>query len=985
MVGLASVFAASAGLVSAVRGASSSVFAAEPQFTIPASVSDGATLLPNVDDPQAVDAQLVCPGYRASEVHKTRQGFTASLQLAGEPCNVYGTDVDVLSLSVEYQAADRLNIQIVPTHVDASNASWYFLSEDVIPRAHSSSNGSFAHHNLDFSWSNDPSFHFRVIRKTTGDVLFNTEGSVLVYENQFIEFVSSLPDDYNLYGFGEHTQQFRILDNNTMTMYANDGGNDIDKNMYGSHPFYMDTRYYEMDEVRGTYHRVNASEANNSKEYTSYSHGIFLRNAHGQEVLTKPQSLTWRMLGGTIDLTFYSGPSPAEVTRNYQVSTVGLPAMQKYDTLGFHQARWGYASWSELAGVVDTFEKFGIPLEYIWGDIDYMRGYRNFDNDPIRFPYDEGENFLQKLHNSGRRYVPIVDSALYIPDPANASDEYATYTRGAENDVFIKNPDGSLYVGAVWPGYTVFPDWHHPKAADFWGNELAIWHQKVAYDGIWIDMSEVASFCVGSCGSNNIKLNPAHPPFLLPGQPGNLIFDYPEGFNITNSTEATSAAAASASQAATATAEPSDTTKSVSYLRTTPTPGVRNVNYPRYVLKNMAATGRDLAAQAVSPNATHVDGVQEYDVHNLFGHQILKATYDGLLKILPGKRPFIIGRSTFAGSGKWAGHWGGDNKSRFSAMYFSISQALSFSLFGFPMFGTDSCGFNGNTDEELCNRWMQLSAFFPFCRNHNTLGAISQEPYRWASVIDATKSAMRIRYAVLPYLYTLFHFAHTSGSTVMRALAWEFPNEPLLASIDTQFLLGPSLMIIPVLEPLADSVKGIFPGVGRSQIWYDWYTQMAVDAEPGINTTIPAPLGHIPVFVRGGGILPMQEPALTTEAARKTPWALLTALDSKGTASGQLYLDDGESLYPDATLNVEFKAAHSQLHARAHGEWSELNPLANVTVMGITGEPSSVTFNGHVVPETAVNYNATSEVLFVSGLQNMTARGAWSKSWVLKW
>lgn len=91
-----------------------------------------------------------------------------------------------------------------------------------------------------------------------------------------------------------------------------------------------------------------------------------MRNAHGQEIILDPRKLTWRTLGGAIDLTFYSGPSQVEVTRNYQLSTVGLPAMQKYSTFGFHQCRWGYTNWSEVENVVDNFEKFGIPLEYIW-------------------------------------------------------------------------------------------------------------------------------------------------------------------------------------------------------------------------------------------------------------------------------------------------------------------------------------------------------------------------------------------------------------------------------------------------------------------------------------------------------------------------------------------------------------------------------------------------------------------------------------------
>lgn len=127
----------------------------------------------------------------------------------------------------------------------------------------------------------------------------------------------------------------------------------------------MDTRYYEVGKD-GSFKLVTSDETDHSKDYASFSHGVFMRNAHGQEVLLDPQNLTWRTLGGAIDLTFYSGPSQAEVTRNYQLSTIGLPAMQKYSTLGFHQCRWGYANWSEVEDVVANFEKFDIPLEYVW-------------------------------------------------------------------------------------------------------------------------------------------------------------------------------------------------------------------------------------------------------------------------------------------------------------------------------------------------------------------------------------------------------------------------------------------------------------------------------------------------------------------------------------------------------------------------------------------------------------------------------------------
>ncbi|KAF2091303.1 glycoside hydrolase family 31 protein [Saccharata proteae CBS 121410] len=952
-----------------------------PIFTVPAGAAIGANVLPNINDPEAVDVQTVCPGYKASNVQRNAYGFSATLGLAGDPCNVYGIDVGILNLTVQYQSADRLSINISPAELNSTSMPWYILSERLVPRPSLDIDADSTTSDIDLqmSWSNEPTFSFTVLRKSTGDILFDTTGSVLVYENQFIEFVTSMPEDYNIYGLGEHIHGLRLGNNYTATFYAADSGDPIDYNTYGTHPFYLDTRYFDVDSETGNMTLVTTQDTNSSSEYLSYSHGVYLRNAHGMEVLMKPENITWRALGGSIDLYFFDGPTQPEVTKQYEIGAIGFPAMQQYFTFGYHQCRWGYTNWTELQDVVDNFAKFGIPLDNIWTDIDYMDQYRDFSTDPHAFPVPEGQAFLKRIHDAGLHYIPIVDSAIYIPNPENASDAYGTYDRGHSNMTFLKNPDGSEYIGAVWPGYTVFPDWQIDTSVPWWSNELVMWHEQIPFDGIWIDMSEVSSFCVGSCGSRNMTLNPVHPPFSLPGEPGDKIYDYPEGFNLTNSTEAAEASLLSSSQAAaSSTAGSSSTT--TSYLRTSPTAGARNVEHPPYVINNVQG---DLSVHAVSPNATHFNGVQEYDVHNLWGYQILNATYEALLDVFPGKRPFIIGRSTFAGAGKWAGHWGGDNASKWLYMFFSIPQALSFSLFGIPMFGVDTCGFNGNSDEELCNRWMQLSAFFPFYRNHNILSANSQEPYVWSSVIDASKSAMAIRYAILPYMYTLFHSAHTTGSTVMRALAWEFPNDPSLAAADRQFLLGPSILVTPVLEQGADSVNGVFPGSAHGTRWYDWYTHTLVDGQKGKNISIAAPLGHIPVYVRGGAVIPMQEPGLTTRDTRQSRWSLLVALDGTGAASGSLYLDDGESVVPEETLDVSFTATEGKLWASATGLFEDTNSLANVTVMGLEKEPAEVMFNGAEVK--GFDFNSSSGCLKVLGLENMTAGGAWSRDWVLSW
>lgn len=279
MVGFKNLLAG-ASLLLAVYGASSTSSAPYHQFTIPASADYGETLIANVDDPQAVNAQNVCPGYKASSVQHIARGMTAQLQLAGEPCNVYGDDVESLDLTVEFLAKDRLNVQITPSNVDASNASWYRLPEAIVPRPQADKGASTENSEFEISWSNGPSFSFKVTRKATGDVLFDTTGTVLVFENQFIEFITALPQDYNLYGLGEHYNQLRLLEDKVITIYASDMGDPIDEyvhpapafaswtfntdhpysNIYGSHPFYLDTRYYEVDgegahKVRGQQRR----------------------------------------------------------------------------------------------------------------------------------------------------------------------------------------------------------------------------------------------------------------------------------------------------------------------------------------------------------------------------------------------------------------------------------------------------------------------------------------------------------------------------------------------------------------------------------------------------------------------------------------------------------------------------------------------------------------------------------------------------------
>ena len=216
----------------------------------------------------------------------------------------------------------------------------------------------------------------------------------------------------------------------------------------------------------------------------------------------------------------------------------------------------------------------------------------------------------------------------------------------------------------------------------------------------------------------------------------------------------------------------------------------------------------------------------------------------------------------------------------------------------------------------------------------------------------------------------------------MRALAWEFPSDPTLASADRQFFLGPAILVTPCLVQGATSVDGVFPGVGSGAVYYDWYNLTQIVAAPGQNVTIDAPLGHIPVYVRGGYVLPMQQPAMTTNQSRVTPWSILVALSETGAASGSLYLDDGESLVPEETLYVDLAATGSKLWASGRGTYVDMNALANVTVLGVQASPSTVSFNG--ISVAGWGYDAGSKVLTVP-LGNVTGPGAWTQDWMLAW
>ncbi|KAM9818290.1 lysosomal alpha-glucosidase [Syngnathus typhle] len=368
---------------------------------------------------------------------------------------------------------------------------------------------------------------------------------------------------------------------------------------------------------------------------------------------------------------------------------------------------------------------------------------------------------------------------------------------------------------------------------------------------------------------------------------------------------------------------------------------------------------KTVCASALQNQSTH------YNLHSLYGLMEGKASANALRRILA-KRPFVISRSTFPSQGMYTGHWLGDNRSQWPDLYSSIAGVLTFNLLGIPLVGADICGFSEQPEEELCIRWTQLGAFYPFARNHNAIDMKPQDPTAFSPFARvAMQQALLLRYSLFPLLYTLFHHAHAKGHTVARPLMFEFPKDTRTYNIDKQFLWGRSLLVTPVLEDGVSFVEGYFP----KSLWYDYYTGDSINGT-GEEVRLSAPLDKINLHLREGSIIPTQTPNLTLWVSSGQPLHLVTALSENGTACGDLFWDDGESL--DTFENnqyayIVFSAAQQTMSSqvlRTHLEASQIT-VQSVSFYGVKKKPSKVLVNSK---DAAFAYRSN-QVLTVAGLE----------------
>jgi alpha-glucosidase len=599
------------------------------------------------------------------------------------------------------------------------------------------------------------------------------------------------------------------------------------------------------------------------------AYGLFLDNTYKSSFDFGKESsdfFSFGATGGDLNYYFIAGPHPKQVIERYTSLTGRTPLPALY-AFGFQQCRYSYYPESRVRQIANEFRTRKIPADVIWLDIDYQQGYKPFTINREYFPHFE--QMVKDLGDQGFKMVVISD--LHIKKEAG----YKPYDEGTAGDHFIKNPDGSQYVGKVWPGDSVFPDFTLASARKFYGSQFKFFTD-MGIAGIWNDMNEPA------------------------------VFRYPD--------------------------------------KTMPLDTVHRV---------------DSETENRNP-AGPIRKTDHREIHNVLGMENVRATYEGLLQLRPNERPFVMTRAAFAGAQRYAATWTGDNQSSWLHFRLSLPTLLNLGVSGYPFAGNDVGGFDGSPVPDLLTRWIELGAFLPIYRDHTTNGTRDQEPWVHGPEHEAIRRHyIETRYRLLPYIYTSMEETSRTGIPLMRAM---FVEHPLLGRMeginDKEYFFGRDLLVAPKVLETVDPYEVILPG----PVWYDYWTGKKVEAKQraawdkehsiGVAETpmvgsikVDPKLDELPVYVRGGAILP-HEPLIQT-TAEKPQGPLELRVYPGPDCSGSVYTDDGHTFdykqghYFRQSFTCEATAQGVTVKlGKAEGDYTPWWTQVHVTVYGGT-EPVS--------------------------------------------
>lgn len=596
---------------------------------------------------------------------------------------------------------------------------------------------------------------------------------------------------------------------------------------------------------------------------------------------------TFGAVDGPLDYYLIYGPEPKQVVTGWSWLTGPTPLPPIW-ALGFQQSRYTYFPESQLREIASRLRKDQIPSDVLWLDIDFQLDNRPFTVNEQAFP--DFTSMVKDLSRQHFKLVVITD--LHIARQSGIG--YSPYDSGTAGDEFIKNSDGSTYVGRVWPGPAVFPDFTRSQTRQWWGTLYKPFIDE-GVAGFWNDMNEPS------------------------------VFDGPG--------------------------------------KTMPLEVQHRIDEPGF--RKRTATHRE--------------------IHNVYGMQNSRATYEGELSLRPSERPFVMTRATYAGGQRYSATWTGDNSSTWNHLRMTVPQILNLGLSGFSLSGADVGGFAGSPSPDLLTKWIEFSAFQPIDRDHSAKGTRMHEV--WVDTPEQESIRRRFieeRYRLMPYLYTVAEEGSRDGLPINRALFLEFPyaNEdgtPFdLTAGGTEFLVGSHILVAP--GPFPEEIEPytihLPPGT-----WYDYWTGQQFirgQATGTLNLEDPAvvaaqkelrvtpKLDELPVYVRGGSILPIAPVTQSTAEIPDGPLTLRVYPPAQGmnipgeSCEGEVYADDGHTF---AFRQGEFarihfscsRGANGSINVRIggqHGSWNPWWHQYRVVVVGWTPKAATASADGQAIPLT---------------------------------
>jgi len=324
------------------------------------------------------------------------------------------------------------------------------------------------------------------------------------------------------------------------------------------------------------------------------------------------------------------------------------------------------------------------------------------------------------------------------------------------------------------------------------------------------------------------------------------------------------------------------------------------------------------------------------ETHNLYGYNMARAAAEGLNRLRPNQRSFVLTRSGFAGIQRWSSVWMGDNQSLWEHLEMSLPMLCNMGLSGVAFVGADIGGFAGNATAELFARWMQAGMLYPLMRAHSALTTAQHEPWVFGDRVEAIcREYIELRYQLLPYFYTLFWQASQTGAPILRPLLYEYLNDPQTYHIHDQVLLGSHLMAAPVYRPGVE-YRAVYLPEGT---WFDWWTGEKFNGNQHILAH--APLERMPMYVKAGAIIPLQSVMQYVDAH---PIDQLRLKIYPGEGEFTLYEDDGRSFdYQSgrfATTTYRVDDATVEMQPR-QGQWQPEARTIVIEMVGV-GEQSIV-------------------------------------------